>query len=152
MDSSTEDILNVPEKVKAFGKEYEIKRLTLGPLIRASEYIAPLGYVMRAFVGGKMDMEHLDIGEMIAQTLTVAGQPALGLISIITEEPPEWLEDKDPIEAFELLAPFIEKNVRYFFAPGNKERIEAAFNRIKKAVQSESGKSATPSSPVDTAR
>jgi hypothetical protein len=42
--------------------------------------------------------------------------------------------------------------VRYFFAPSNRERIEAAFARIRTAVQTESGKSATSSVPVDTAQ
>ena len=144
--NSVEDLLNTPTPVKAFGREYQIKRFTLGPLTRAAEHLAPLGYLMRSVTGGE-----IDIGQMIAQALISAGEPALGLISVATEEPVEWLEDKDPIEAFELLSVIVEKNVRYFFAPDNKARIEAALARIKTAVQTESGKSATSSAPVDTA-
>lgn len=141
-----EDLLNTPTPVKAFGREYQIKRFALGPLTRAAEHLAPLGYLMRSVTGGD-----IDIGQMIAQGLATAGEPALGLISVATEEPIEWLEDKDPVEAFELLSVIVEKNVRYFFAPANKARLEAAFARIRTAVQDESGKSVTSSSPVDTA-
>lgn len=146
MENSTQDLLNSPTSVKAFGREYQIKRFALGPLTRAAEHLAPLGYLMRSVTGGE-----IDIGQMIAQALISAGEPALGLLSVATEEPVEWLEDKDPVEAFELLSVVIEKNVRYFFAPDNKARIEAAFARIKTAVQTESGKSVTSSPPVDTA-
>lgn len=143
---AVEDILNTPEIVKAFGKEYEIRRFPLGPLTRAAEHLAPLGYLMRSVTGAE-----IDVGHLIAQALISAGEPALGLLSVATEEPVEWLEDKDPVEAFELLSVVIEKNVRYFFAPDNKARLEAAFARIKTAVQTESGRSATSSVPVDTA-
>ena len=132
--------------VEAFGKKYEIRRFALGPLTRAAEHLAPLGYLMRSVTAGE-----IDIGNLIAQALISAGEPALGLLSVATEEPVEWLEDKDPVEAFELLSVIIEKNVRYFFAPDNKARLEAAFARIKTAVQTESGLSAISSPPVDTA-
>lgn len=141
-----EDLLNTPTLVKAFGREYQIKRFALGPLTRAAEHLAPLGYLMRSVTGGE-----IDIGNLIAQALISAGEPALGLLSVATEEPVEWLEDKDPVEAFELLSVIIEKNVRYFFAPDNKARLEAAFARIKTAVQTESGLSAISSPPVDMA-
>jgi hypothetical protein len=144
--NSTDDLLNTPETVQAFGREYKIKRFALGPLTRAAEHLAPLGYLMRSVTGNEVD-----IGQMIAQALATAGEPALGLISVATEEPIEWLEDKDPIEALELLSVIVEKNVRYFFAPANKSRIEAAFARIRKAVQTESGKSVISSAPGDTA-
>ena len=146
MENEVNDLLNTPETVEAFGRTYKIKRFSLGQLTRAAEHLAPLGYLMRSVTGGD-----IDIGQMIAQGLATAGEPALGLISVATEEPIEWLEDRDPVEAFELLSVIVEKNVRYFFAPANKARIEAAFARIRTAVQSESGKSATSSSPVDTA-
>lgn len=146
MDNPTEDLLNTPTPVKAFGREYQIKRFALGPLTRAAEHLAPLGYLMRSITGSE-----IDIGNLVAQALVSAGEPALGLLSVATEEPVEWLEDKDPVEAFELLSVVIEKNVRYFFAPDNKARLEAAFARIKTAVQGESGKSVISSLPVDTA-
>jgi hypothetical protein len=146
MSDSVEDLLNTPETVQAFGKTYQIKRLSLIQLTRAAEHMAPLGYLMRSVTGSE-----IDIGQMIAQALISAGEPALGLLSVATEEPVEWLEDKDPVEALELLSVVIEKNIRYFFAPGNKTRIEAAYARVKTAVQTASGKSAISSAPVDTA-
>lgn len=146
MENEVNDLLNTPETVEAFGRKYKIKRFSLGQLTRAAEHLAPLGYLMRSVTGSD-----IDIGQMIAQGLATAGEPALGLISVATEEPVEWLEDKDPVEALELLSHIVEKNVRYFFAPDNKARIEAAYARVKTAVQNESGKSVTSSSPVDTA-
>jgi hypothetical protein len=147
--NSTGDLLNIPETVQAFGREYKIKRFALGPLTRAAEHLAPLGYLFRSAMAIARDPD--EVGQLVAQALATGGPPALGLISVAIEEPIEWLEDKDPIEAFELLSVIVEKNVRYFFAPENKSRLEAAFARIKKAAQIESGKSVISSVPVDTA-
>lgn len=145
-DSTVDDLVNSPETVKAFGREYRVKRFALGPLTRAAEHLSPLGFLMRSLNGDEVDM-----GQLIAQTLATAGEPALGLISVATEEPIEWLEEQDPIEAYELLAAIVEKNVRYFFAPANKRRIEAATARIKRAIEKESGATATSSSAAVTA-
>src|SRR5689334_8666692 len=110
--NSTEDILNTPATVRAFGKEYKVKRFALGPLTRAAEHLAPLGYLFRSALATSRDSA--EVGRLVAEILATAGSPALGLISCQTEEPIEWLEDKDPIEAFELLSVIVEKNVRYF--------------------------------------
>lgn len=153
MSDSMEDLLNTPEPVEAFGKTYQIKRFSLGQIVRAAEHLAPLGFLVRTAMASMQSAEQ--IGELIAQALMTAGPPALGLLSVATEEPVEWLEEQDPIEAFTVLSFTVEKNARYFFAPANKSRIEAAFARIQQAVkketQPESGKSATSSVPVDTA-
>lgn len=151
MSDSVEDILNTPETVEAFGRKYVIGRFSVGQLLRTAEHIAPLGYLIRTAIQAGKSQEN--IGDLIAQILMTGGPPAIGLLSVATEEPIEWLEhpDRDPIEAFELLSVAVEKNVRYFFAPKNKARLEAAFARIKTAVQTESGKFATSSPPVDTA-
>ena len=149
METPVEDILNTPATVKAFGKEYKIKRFSLGQLTRAAEHLAPLGYLVRSAMT-TMDDPAL-AGDLIAQTLSIAGPPALGLLSVATEEPIEWLEEQDPVEAFELLSFTVERNARYFFVPENRERLIAAATRIKTAMQTASGKSATSSAPVDTA-
>ena len=149
MSDSVEDVLNYPDTVEAFGKQYKIKRFSVGQLTRAAEHLAPLGFLIRTAMA-TMDSPE-EAGNLIAQTLSVAGPPALGLLSVATEEPIEWLEEQDPIEAFELLSFTVARNARYFFVPENRERLLAAAARIKTAVQTASGKSATSSPPVDTA-
>ena len=137
------DILNTPIRVKAFGKEYEVRRFPLGKMQRAVEHIAPLGYLMRSAAQG-------DIVETLVQALAMGGPPAIGLLSVQTEEPPEWLEDKDPIEGVELLAAIVEVNARYFFDSANLGRLKAAGTRIQKAIETFGGATSTNSSNTNT--
>lgn len=141
-DSDLKDLVNASVKVKAFGNEYEIKRFALGKLSRAMEHIAPMGYLLRA-VGG-------DPATLLVNALSVGGPPALGLISIAIEEPIEWLEDKDPAEAAELLSHIIERNAPYFFDSQNVERFKAAFKRIEKVIETHGGATSIPSSSTTT--
>lgn len=146
---SASQIVNFPKKVQAFGKEYEVKRLTLGPLIRALPHIAPLGYLMRS-------VTQADATDLLVNALALGGEPALGLLSVITEEPVEWLEDKDPVEGLELLTAHVEANVNYFFDSANRERITSAFTRLGKVIEDNapkaiSGVSSTSSSVGDMA-
>lgn len=122
------EIVNTPKKVRAFGRDYEIKRFTMGPLVRALPHLAPLGYLLRSAT-------RADVAELLVNGLVLAGEPALGLISVATEEPIEWLEDKDPLEGLELLTEIIEMNASYFFDSANVERIKRAFARIEKVVE-----------------
>lgn len=142
-------VVNFPKRVAAFGKEYEVRELTLGPMIRALPHIAPLGYLLRSATKA-------DATDLIVNALALAGEPALGLISVVTEEPPEWLEDKDPIDGLELLTAIVEANVHYFFDSANLERIKNACARLGKVVEDHapkpnSGEFSTSSSVADTA-
>lgn len=137
-------VVNFPKPVSAFGREYHIKRFTMGPLIRALPHIAPLGYLMRS-------VTRSDAADLLVNALALAGEPALGLISVATEEPIEWLEDKDPIEGLELLTAIVEANASYFFDSANSERIKAAFARIEKVIEKHGGATSTTSSAADTA-
>lgn len=144
------EVVNFPRIVKAFGREYEIKRFTLGPLIRALPYLSPLGYLMR------LAGQPIDAGTVATQILALGGEPALGLISVATEEPPEWLEDKDPLEAADLLAEIVEVNAPYFFDSANLEKIKGIAARIGKVIEQHapkpnSGEFSTSSSVADTA-
>lgn len=147
-DSATE-VVNHPKIVKAFGEEYQIKRFTLGPLIRALPHIAPLGYLMRS-------LTKADAADVLVNALALGGEPAIGLISVATSQPVEWFEDKDPIEGVELLTEIIEANVPYFFDSANLERIKNACARLGKVVEDHapkpnSGEFSTSSSVADTA-
>jgi hypothetical protein len=133
------DLINTPVKVKAFGREHEVRRFPLGKMQRAVEHIAPLGYLMRSASQG-------DIIETLVQALAMGGPPAIGLLSVQTEEPPEWLEDKDPIEGVELLAAIVEVNARYFFDSENLERLKRAGARIQKVIETYGGATSANSS------
>lgn len=138
------EITNAPVQVKAFGRQYEVKRFPLVKLSRAVEYIAPLGYLMRSATKG-------DITDTLVNALALGGPPAIGLLSVQTDEPPEWFEDKDPIEGVELLAAIVEVNARYFFDSANLERLKAAGQRIQKVIDKYGGSTPTTSSAEDTA-
>lgn len=137
------DLINTPVKVKAFGREHQVKRFPLGKMQRALEYIAPLGYLMRSAQAG-------DIVETLVQALAIGGTPAIGLLSVQTDEPPEWLEDKDPIEGLELLATIVEVNARYFFDSENATRLKVAGARIQKVIETFGGVTSTNSSSTPT--
>ncbi len=137
-------VVNFPRKVPAFGKEYEVQELTLGPMIRALPHIAPLGYLLRSVTKS-------DATDLLVNALALSGEPALGLLSVITEEPIEWLEDKDPIDGLELLTAHVEANVDYFFDLARLERIKNACARLGKVIEQKSGEFSTSSSATDTA-
>lgn len=130
--SHLEEVVNGPETVKAFGREYQIGKFTMGPLIRALPYLAPLGYILRSATIA-------DVTEALVTALHVGGEPAIGLISVATSEPVEWFEDKDPIDGLELLTVIIDKNADYFFEPANVERVKAAFARLQSTIQRHGG-------------
>lgn len=143
-ESPVNDVLNVPEIVKAFGKEYHVKRFNVGQLMQAAEHMAPLSYLIQVAQQG-------DIVSLLMEILATARKPALGLLSVASEEPIEWLEEQDPIEAYELLAGYVERNAHYFFDSGNRARIDAATARIKRAIPASGGVSSTVSPEPDTA-
>lgn len=138
------DIANLPVRVKAFGRQHEVTRFPLIKLSRAVEYIAPLGYLMRSATQG-------DITDTLVNALALGGPPAIGLLSVQTDEPPEWFEDKDPIEGIELLAAIVEVNARYFFDSANLARLKAAGQRIQKVIDKYGGATSTNSSNTSTA-
>jgi hypothetical protein len=147
--SETARVVNFPRKVQAFGREYEVREFTLGPMFRAAEHIAPLGYLLRSATSS-------DVTDLIVNTLALGGPPALGLLSVATEEPVEWLELQDPIDGLELLTAIVEANVHYFFDSANLERIKSACARLGKVIeahapQPNSGAYSTSSSVADTA-
>ena len=129
-------IVNEPVPVKAFGRTYMIGKFTMGPLIRALPHIAPLGYLLRSATKA-------DITDMLVTSLSIGGEPALGLISVATSEPLEWLEDKDPLDGLDVLVTIVEKNADYFFVPANLARLKASFARLESVIQRHGGSIST---------
>lgn len=143
-ESAIHKAANLPEPVTAFGRQFQIREFALGKMIRALPHIAPLGYLLRSATN------KADATDLLVSALTIAGEPALGLISVAIEEPIEYLEDKDPIEGLELLTAVIERNADYFFVPEKLERIKAAFARIESLIQRHGGDISTSSPGMDT--
>lgn len=131
-ESGLGEITNDPIIVKAFGREYPIRKFTLGPLYRALPYIAPMGYALRAATKG-------DAVDAIVTALSVSGESMIGLISIATQEPIEFLEDKDPLDGLDIVVAIVEKNVDCFFEPENVKRLSAAFDRLTSVIQKHGG-------------
>ena len=106
----TEEILNLPKIVPAFGREYEIKRFTLGPAFRAAEFVAPFGFLFKTILNfprdekGQIQASQDEFIELAVTAISISGPSAIGLISIATNEPVDWLEDKDPFDGLEILS------------------------------------------------
>lgn len=153
--STTEDIANIPVPVPAFGKTYQIKRFTLGPAFRALEYVGPFGYLLRTILAlprgedGNFKIDGDRMIDLAVTAISISGPSALGLISVATNEPPEWLEDKDPLEGLDILAAVLEKNLD-FFSPENIEKVTKVLGRLQRAALAYGGSTSTTSSPTDT--
>lgn len=153
--SQAAEIVNFPVPVDAFGKTYQIKRFTLGPAFRALEFVGPFGLLLKNILQlprdeqGKIVAAQEQMIELAVTAISISGPSALGLISVATNEPVEWLEDKDPIEGLEVLATVLEKNLD-FFSPENIERATKMFGGLQRAILSFGGSTSTISSSTDT--
>lgn len=136
-------VVNHPVTVKAFGRKYEIKKFTMGHLVRALPYIAPLGYLMRSAKIEEGQPVLDQYAALFVSALHLSGEPAMGLISVATSEPIEWLEEQDPLDGLELLTTIVEKNVDYFFQPDNLGRIKAVRARLQSVIQRHGGATST---------
>lgn len=139
----TDEIINVPKLVKAFGKEYKIGRFTLGPAFRAVEYVGPFGFLLKTIMqfpraDGKITASQDELFELAVTAITISGPSAIGLISVATGEPAEWLEDKDPFDGLEVLATVLEKNLD-FFSPENIARLTRMFDGLQRAILNHGG-------------
>lgn len=98
---------------------------------------------------------HTDRSEWIPAivgALSMSGDSMMGLISVATYEPLEWLqhEDRDPFEGIELLSVIVEKNLD-FFSEKNIARLTAIVEHLTPKITALYGAASTISSPTDTA-
>lgn len=137
--SVLQELVNAPAHVKAFGKSYEIRQFNLGQTAMALEYIGPLRYVFAELV-----KPGADVVSIIFTALQFSGESALGLISVATEEPADWLKSQDTMDGLEVLTAVIEKNAD-FFSPENITRVKGMFGRLQSKIPALGGATSTPS-------
>jgi hypothetical protein len=132
--SELKEVVNTPERVKAFGRTYEIARFKLGQLAQAAEYAGYIGVlVVQAMKLSKTPTTE-EIVSFAAQGVGIASPAVIPLLSIATKEPIEWLEEQDDaMGALELFAKVVEKN-RDFFTSANAERIRSVFASLLPAI------------------
>lgn len=154
--STLKSIANPPERVKAFGREYAIKQFTLGQVAKALEFIGPVGLLLQSLASlpknerGEPQSSNDVIFPMV-QALAFSGDSLIGLISIATSEPREWLEEQEPMEGVELLAKVIQHNLP-LFSVANVARVKVLFGELQSAIQTHGGASSTTSSATDMDR
>lgn len=142
-----QDLANIPKVVSAFGRTYEIRKFTLGPATRALEYIGPLGFLLRSFAEFPRDdkgklIPSADMIQTIVSAISISGDSVMGLISVATSEPKEWLDDQDTIEGLEILAAVVEKNLD-FFSQANIDKITQMFGGLQAKIPNLGGSTAT---------
>lgn len=137
------EFINVPEKVTAFGRSYEIKQFTVGQFARALEYAGFIGVlIMQAMKLNKQPSTAEIIG-FVTQGVGVSSPAIIPLISIATNEPIEWIEEQeDSIGALEIFVKVVEKN-RSFFTPENLNRVRAIFANLMPETQEAGPESST---------
>lgn len=146
-------IVNLPEPVAAFGRTYPIRRFNLGQLAQALEWAGFIGaLVVQAMrLGVKPSDEQLV--NFMAQGVGVSSPAFLPIVSIATQEPLEWLEERDQPEdlvgAVEIFVKAVQKN-RDFFTPENIERFRAMLAKLVPETPISGGESSTTSSTTDT--
>jgi hypothetical protein len=142
-----EEMLNPPTRVPAFGKVYEIRRFSMAQVFQSVEYVAPFGFVLQNILALPRDAAGNitatpEVKTQIAVTaLSISGPSCLGLISVATGEPVEWLElpQHNPLDGLAILSAVLEKNLD-FFTQENMDKLTALIGNLTTAVAAFSGK------------
>lgn len=147
-------ILNLPETVTAFGREYQLRRFNLGQLAQALEWAGFIGVLVVQAMKLETKPTEEQLVTFIAQGVGVSSPAFLPIISIATQEPIEWLSERDQpedlIDAMRIFVKAVIKN-RDFFTPANIERFKAMFAELAPEIPTSGGESSTISSTEDTA-
>jgi hypothetical protein len=143
-----QEMVNAPREVKAFGRTYQIKKFTLGPATQALQYIGPLGWVFERLMSlpkdgkGNIAADSASMVRIAVEAVSVSGDSVMGLISVATQEPSEWLEGQDLMEGLEIFAAVLEKNAD-FFSQENVEKFKALFGRLQHTILALGGATST---------
>ncbi len=146
--SVLEELVNAPEKVQAFGRTYEIGKFTLGPMTRALEYVGPMGYLLKRLMSlpkdakGRPALGREEALDFAVTAISISGPSVMGLISVATNEPAEFLEVQDPMDGIKVFVKVVEKNLD-FFTQQNFDQIAGLFGNLLQRVPKLGGDTST---------
>ena len=153
--SEMQKMVNLPSVVHAFGRKYTVKKFTLGQIAQSLGYVGSLQHLITSIVSHIEEHGGLSNAQAVNLILPVLAQSTysmIGLLSVATGEPVEWIEEQDdPIGGIDILTTAVEKNAS-FFSPENIARLKAMGGRLQNAIPALSGITSTPSSNTDTGR
>lgn len=146
--SELKELVNAPEIVQAFGRTYEVKRFTLGPLTQAFEYVGPLGFILKRLLAYPRDTEGRplltaeDGMDLAVTAISISGPSVIGLISVATKEPIQWLEEQEPLDGLAIFAKVVEKNLD-FFTPAYIDKLKGMFAGLMDRIPTLGGEPST---------
>ena len=138
------DIANVPETVNAFGRDYHVGRFVLGQMAQALEFVGPVGYLLKwlaefPVTNGKIQINPAQAMELTVRLAAISGPSLIGLVSIATREPVEWLEEQeDVMGGLRIFAKVLEKNLD-FFTQENIAEATGIFKSLAERIQDVGG-------------
>ncbi len=147
-ESQLKEAVNAPEKVKAFGKEYEIRKFTFGPMTQVLEYVGPMAYLLQ-WLGelpkdakGNITATAEQMTALAVRAISISGNSVFGLVSVATQEPIEWLEQQDAMDGIRLFAKVVEKNLD-FFSQKNIEELKSTLGSLQPKLEVTGGATST---------
>ena len=144
-ESTLPKIVNAPERVAVFGRTYEIRKFTLGPMTQALEHVGVLSVLLQSLYDlpknpdGSINTDPKQILTLVSHALMISGPSIFGIISIATKEPPEWLEEQDTMDGLRLFAKVVEKNLDFF----SQKTIDEVVSLIGSITLTTGGESST---------
>lgn len=145
-ETDIQEMVNLPSLVPAFGKTYAIKKFAFGKLCQSFEYVGPIVILIENVLSwptdkkGKPKPTREQLMTLAIHTLAMAGPSVMGLVSIATQEPLEWLEEQDDsIGGLAIFAKVVEKNLD-FFTPENIDRFKDLFAGLQARIPPSVGK------------
>lgn len=146
MDQGSEfqKVANLPDTVNAFGRKYKIQQFNIGQIAQALTYSGPLQYAVQQLADRGTGLSRGEIAGVVLAALSISGESMIGLVSVATSEPIEWIqEQKDALGAAEILTAVVERNAD-FFSPENIDRVKSLAERWQRAIPALSGLTSTP--------
>jgi hypothetical protein len=106
-------------------------------------YLGPLQYLVQELTDKNQTPSPGQLAGLVIGALSISGESVIGLISIATSEPIEWIgAQDDELGALELLTATVEKNT-HFFSRENIEKYKALAARLQRAIPALSGLTST---------
>lgn len=142
-------VVNLPTTVNAFGESFDIKQLSIGQTFAASTHIARIGLVLASMP----EMQRLETyGERLSyvmQAISASEESVVGLLAVVTGKSEDFIKQQDTMEALEVFAVVIEKNLP-LFSPENIERVKHRFAALTDRISALGGNTSTTSLEPDT--